>query len=55
MCKKMTKKYILVHHSGEIINIDGVVTFCSQDPQFTAVHPSITFLELQNTILYRIG
>ena len=51
----MAERYILVHYNDEITNTDKGVTFYSQDPQFMAVHPSITFLELKNTILQRIG
>ena len=48
----MVKRYyIFVHYSSKIINIDEGVTFCSQNPQFMAIHPSITLLELHNTIL----
>ena len=51
----MTQRYILIHHSDDITNTDEGVTFCSQNPQFMVVHQSITFLELQNTILQKIG
>ena len=54
-CEKMAKSYILVHHNGEITNTDEGVTFCSQNPQFMTVHPPITLLELQNTILQKLG
>ena len=55
MCEKMTERYILIYHSGEITNTDEGVIFCSQNPQFVAIHPSITLLELQNTNLQKIG
>ena len=46
MCEKMTERYILIHHNGEIINTNEGVTFYSQNPQFMVVHQSITLLEL---------
>ena len=51
----MAESYILVYHSGEIVNTDEGVTFCSQNPQFIAVRPTINFLELQNIILQKLG
>ena len=47
--------HILVHYSCEMINTDEGVTFCSHNPQFMAIHLSITLLELQSTILQKIG
>ena len=44
----MAESYMLVHYSGEIINTYEGATFCSQNPQFIAVRPVISFLELQN-------
>ena len=51
----MAESYIFVYHSGEIVNTDEGVTFCSQNPQFIAVRPTINFLELQNIILQKLG
>ena len=47
----MSERYILIDYNGEITNTDEGITFNSQNPQFMAVHPPITFLELQNIIL----
>ena len=51
----MTKRYILVHYNGEIINTDEGVIFYNQNPQFMDVHLPIIFVELHNIILQRIG
>ena len=47
--------FILVYHNGEITNIEEEVTFCSQNPVGVSVSPSVTLLELQNTILRKLG
>ena len=47
--------YILVHHGSEIINTNEGVTFCSQNPQFIAICPSVTLVELQSTIMQKLG
>ena len=54
VCEKMTERYILVHHSGEITNIDNGVTFCSQSLIYGG-SSIYCFLELQNTNLQKIG
>ena len=51
----MAESYILVHHNGKITNTNKGVTFCNQNPQFMAVHPPINLLELQNTIMQKLG
>ena len=51
----MSERYILIHSNGEIINTDEGITFNSQNPQFMAVYPPITFIELQNIILQKLG
>ena len=51
----MSERYILIHSNGEIINTDEGIIFNSQNPQFMAVYPPITFIELQNIILQKLG
>ena len=46
--------FILIHHNGEIINTIKGATFCNQNPVAASVSSSITFLELQNTILRKL-
>ena len=47
--------FILVHHNGEITNTKEGATFCSQNPVSVSISSSVTLLELQNTILRKLG
>ena len=55
--EKMSERFIiLIHHNGEITNTTEGVTFYSQNPVgVTVFSSSITLLELQNTILRKLG
>ena len=51
----MSERYIVIHYNSEITDTDEGITFNSQNPQFMDVHPPITFSELQNIILQKLG
>ena len=47
--------FMLVHHNDEITNTEERATFYSQNPVSVSLSSSITLLELQNTILRKLG
>ena len=47
--------FILVHYNGQITNTGEGVTFCSENSVAVSVCSSISLLDLQNTILRKLG
>ena len=53
--KMAERYYILIHHGGEITNIEEGTTFCSKNPIYVTIRAFVTLLKLQNKTLHKLG